>query len=154
MTYGLPYSNSSILLDEILQEKLQVEVQWDKEIKLPELKKKETPVYVKPPTGTTLTSNNEAKVSDDTILLGKLIKDTSRPISSFEDEEKFVTVEGRIFGLDVRELRKGKQLLSFKITDEKDSILCKVIKESDEIKELKGKKFKGKRQYSYGYFCP
>lgn len=52
---------------------------------------------------------------------------------------KFVTVEGRIFGLDVRELRKGKQLLSFKITDEKDSILCKVIKESDEIKELKGK---------------
>ncbi len=130
---------SSILLDEILQEKLQVEVQWDKDIKLPELKKKEVPVYVKPSVGTVAASNMEAKISDDTILLGKLIKDTPRPISSFEEEEKFVTVEGRIFGLDVRELRKGKQLLSFKITDEKDSILCKVIKESDEIKELKGK---------------
>ena len=90
------------------------------------------------------------KYLDDTILLGKLTKDTPRRISGFEDAEKFVTVEGRIFGLDVRELRKGKQLLSFKITDEKDSILCKVMKESDEIEELKGKikkgkKFKGKR---------
>lgn len=35
-----------------------------------------------------------------------------------------------MFGMDVRELKNGKQLLTFKITDDRDSILCKVIKEA------------------------
>ena len=73
-------------------------------------------------------------IGDETVLLGKKIKDAPRPIESFEEEEKYVAIEGRIIGLDVRELRNGKQALTFKITDEKDSISCKVIKTADEIK--------------------
>lgn len=129
---------ASILLDEIVQEKFTVQVQWDKGIKLPELKK-ETPIYIAVPQTPTANKVTEFKPADELIVLGKMIKENARPISSFTEEEKFVTVEGRIFGLDVRELKSGKQLLTFKITDENDSIMCKIIKEADEIKDVKGK---------------
>ena len=129
---------ASILLDEILQEKLTVQLQCDQAIKPPELQKREEPVVFVAAEAKAAVKPAE-KPGEEIVLLGKLIKDTPRPIESFEEEEKFVTVEGRIFGLDVRELKNGKQLLTFKITDDRDSITCKVIKEADEIKELKGK---------------
>lgn len=129
---------ASVLLDEILQEKLIVQLQCDQAIKPPELQQRtEQVAFTKPAAKAAV--KLEEKPSDEIVLLGKLIKDAPRPIESFEEEEKFVTVEGRIFGLDVRELKNGKQLLTFKITDDHDSITCKVIKEADEIKELKGK---------------
>ena len=96
------------------------------------------------------------KSEDELVVLGKLIKEREevRPIASFTDEEKFAVIEGRIFGTDVKELKNGKQLLTFKLTDDQDSIMCKVIKPADEIKELKGKlksvkalKVKGSIQY-------
>lgn len=135
---------ASILLDEMIQHRSQVRVLVDQDIKLPELKKNETtaqPAVYAPPTAVKSTEKQPEKSSaeDETVLLGKKIKDQPRPIESFMDEEKFVTIEGRIFGQDVRELKNGKQLLTFKLTDEQDSITCKVIKEADEIKELKGK---------------
>lgn len=131
---------ASVLLDEMMQEKLMVQLQWDKEIPLPEFKPKAAPAYVAPAAAAQPAAKaGESSAADEIVLLGKLIKDAPRPIASFEEEEKFVTIEGRIFGLDVRDLRKGKQLLSFKLTDENDSMLCKVIKDANEIKELKGK---------------
>ncbi|MBR4943788.1 MAG: PHP domain-containing protein, partial [Peptococcaceae bacterium] len=135
---------ASVLLDEMLQEKLIVRLEHDGAIKPPEIKKSEPQVYVAPaPSASSAQKPAESKpadaLADEIVLLGKLIKDSPRAIDSFEEEEKFVTVEGRIFGMDVRELKNGKQLLTFKITDDRDSILCKVIKEADEIKELKGK---------------
>ena len=134
---------ASVLLDEILQEKFIVRLEHDGAIKPPEIKKSEAPVLssaqVQPIVAKPLENKPAESLTDEIVLLGKLIKDTPRAIDSFEEEEKFVTVEGRIFGMDVRELKNGKQLLTFKITDDRDSILCKVIKEADEIKELKGK---------------
>ncbi len=131
---------ASILLDEMLHEKYIVRVQHDGDIKPPEIKKAEPVVYTTASSVPSAAANKPAEnLADEIVLLGKLIKDMPRSIDSFEEEEKFVTVEGRIFGLDVRELKNGKQLLTFKITDDRDSILCKVIKEADEIKELKGK---------------
>ncbi len=134
---------ASVLLDEMLQEKYQIRLQHDAAIKPPEIKKQEIPVQASSVSSAAPVSKPAdkpaASLADELVLLGKLIKDTPRAIDSFEEEEKFVTVEGRIFGMDVRELKNGKQLLTFKITDDRDSILCKVIKEADEIKELKGK---------------
>ncbi|MBQ5857937.1 MAG: PHP domain-containing protein, partial [Peptococcaceae bacterium] len=133
---------ASVLLDEILQEKFIVRLEHDGAIKPPEIKKTEPMAFAAPAQSSAPkpAENKPAEsLADEIVLLGKLIKDTPRAIDSFEEEEKFVTVEGRIFGMDVRELKNGKQLLTFKITDDRDSILCKVIKEADEIKELKGK---------------
>ena len=128
---------ASVLLDEILQEKFIVRLEHDGAIKPPEIKKSEAPVVsaaqVQPIVAKPLENKPAESLTDEIVLLGKLIKDTPRAIDSFEEEEKFVTVEGRIFGMDVRELKNGKQLLTFKITDDRDSILCKVIKEADEI---------------------
>ncbi|MBQ2035716.1 MAG: PHP domain-containing protein, partial [Peptococcaceae bacterium] len=134
---------ASVLLDEILQEKFIVRLEHDGAIKPPEIKKTEpqTAFAASVQSSTPKPAENKPaeSLADEIVLLGKLIKDMPRAIDSFEEEEKFVTVEGRIFGMDVRELKNGKQLLTFKITDDRDSILCKVIKEADEIKELKGK---------------
>lgn len=138
---------ASVLLDEILQERLQVRLVCDNTIQAPDIPKKDLlsssiVSFVSQKSEMQRVEMNESltgKLTDEIILLGKLIKDQPRPIDSFVGEEKFVTVEGRIFGVDVRELRKGKQLLSFKITDDRDSILCKIIKDADEIKELKSK---------------
>ena len=131
---------ASILVDEILGERCQVEVKCDDHIEIPELKKAPEPVYVAhSPEKKKETGAATSDVSDDLILLGKKIKDNGRAIADIIDEEKFVTIEGRMFGLDVRELRNGKHLLTFKITDENDSLICKVIKPAEEIKELKGK---------------
>ena len=132
---------ASALLDEIIQEKHIVRLQFDENIKLPEIKKQPDRIVFSPTIAAVKSNFDKATetTGDDTVLLGKKIKDAPRPIESFEEEEKYVAIEGRIFGLDVRELRNGKQALTFKITDEKDSIICKVIKTADEIKELKGK---------------
>lgn len=70
------------------------------------------------------------------IFLGKWIKEPARPVDSIVEEEKFVVLEGRVFGFDIKNLRNGKDLFTFKITDERNSITCKVIKEPDEIKSL------------------
>ncbi|MGM9525676.1 MAG: PHP domain-containing protein, partial [Peptococcaceae bacterium] len=132
---------ASILLEEILQERYTVHLQWDKAIKPPEIKKAEPCITTAPETkpAPSPTAKPAENLEDEIVILGKRIKDMPRAIESIEEEEKFVTIEGRMFGMDVRELKNGKQLLTFKITDDRDSILCKVIKEADEIKELKGK---------------
>lgn len=127
-------------LHHLLEIQLTVEVQWDKTIPLPKLKSVEAPVYRSPVShqaekSTTKKAGEEQKNQE--IIYGKWIKDAGRAISEIFEEEKFVALEGRLFGLEIKELKSGKQLLSFKITDEKDSMTCKVIKEPDEIKELK-----------------
>ena len=150
----------SVLLDEVTGHRYQVRLEHDEAIEKPELKPRTEPVYVqaqsKPVTDSKAAASDVKKPEDELVVFGKLIKerDEVRPIASFTDEEKFAVIEGRIFGIDIRELKNGKQLLTFKLTDENDSITCKVIKPADEIKELKGKlkgvkalKVKGSIQY-------
>ncbi|MBQ7025578.1 MAG: PHP domain-containing protein, partial [Peptococcaceae bacterium] len=151
---------ASILLDEMTGHRYQVVLAYDEAIEKPELKPCSTPVFAAAPSKSATNAKEQSgetkKPEDDLIVLGKLIKerDEVRSIASFADEEKFAVIEGRIFGTDVKELKNGKHLLTFKLTDENDSIMCKVIKPADEIKELKGKlksvkalKVKGSIQY-------
>lgn len=136
---------ASIILDEMTGHRYEVVLAHDEAIEKPELKPRTDPiVYTASPKSTSVLLTNVEKtgnVENELILLGKLIKEREevRAIASFTDEEKFAVVEGRIFGIDIKELKNGKQMLTFKITDENDSFLCKVIKPEDEIKELKGK---------------
>ena len=78
---------ASVLLDEILQEKLIVQLQCDQAIKPPELQQRtEQVAFTKPAAKAAV--KLEEKPSDEIVLLGKLIKDAPRPIESFEEEEK------------------------------------------------------------------
>lgn len=67
------------------------------------------------------------------VLLGKPIKDEPRIIREIVEEEKSVVVQGRVFNTDVRELKSGRTMITFDLTDLTDSITVKVFddKKSD-----------------------
>ncbi len=65
--------------------------------------------------------------SNSSLTIGYMIKDDVVPISHIQDEEKKVAVQGYVFNAETRELRSGRTLLTFKITDYTDSILVKIF---------------------------
>jgi len=66
------------------------------------------------------------------IRLGADIHDEPVPLSSITGEEKRVTVQGEVFGLETRETRNGSTLYQFFLTDRTDSILVKVFGKTKE----------------------
>ncbi|WNF35423.1 PolC-type DNA polymerase III [Bacillaceae bacterium IKA-2] len=65
--------------------------------------------------------------SGASLMIGSQIKDTIIPIETIQDEEKRVAIQGYVFFAETRELRSGRTLLQFKITDYTDSILIKIF---------------------------
>ena len=61
------------------------------------------------------------------IILGKTIKNDPVLLDQVIEEEKTVTVCGRVFGLDTRILKSGRKLVTFNITDLSDSIGVKIF---------------------------
>ena len=89
------------------------------------------------------------KVTEEGCILGKHIDTSPIKMSLLLGEDNDVTVEGYIFGTDYFESNKTNfKIITLKITDETDSIACKVFCNEDEeysrlCKELKvGKWFK------------
>ncbi|MEH7387909.1 PolC-type DNA polymerase III [Bacillus sp. JJ1521] len=68
------------------------------------------------------------------IAIGYTIKDDEdfKEISSILDEERRIAIQGYIFFAETRELRSGRTLLTFKMTDYTDSILVKVFSRDKE----------------------
>lgn len=66
----------------------------------------------------------------DKVWFGREIKSEAVPIKHLIEEEKSITVQGRIFDLSIRELRSGRTLVVFNITDNTDSITVKFFLES------------------------
>ncbi|WEK56152.1 MAG: PolC-type DNA polymerase III [Candidatus Cohnella colombiensis] len=82
------------------------------------------------------------------------IKDEPISITQVQDEEKKVTLQGAIFGLEKKELRTGSTLFQFNITDFTDSLNAKVFaKTKEDVKVLnllangKWVKIRGKVEY-------
>ncbi len=74
---------------------------------------------------------------DDRILYGKLIKDTTTPISELTEGMRNVAIAGQIFKQEERSLRTGKTLLTIYVSDQTSSIICKLfIKDMDEAKGI------------------
>ncbi|MCM2533425.1 PolC-type DNA polymerase III [Neobacillus pocheonensis] len=73
-------------------------------------------------------------VPDGPITIGLTIKDNSdfRSLIDIVDEERRVAVEGYIFDAETRELRSGRTLLTFKITDYTSSIMVKMFSRDKE----------------------
>ncbi|THE14506.1 PolC-type DNA polymerase III [Bacillus timonensis] len=68
------------------------------------------------------------------ITIGYTIKEDEdfKEISSILDEERRIAIQGYIFFAETRELRSGRTLLTFKVTDYTDSILVKVFSRDKE----------------------
>ncbi|WP_100404451.1 PolC-type DNA polymerase III [Bacillus solitudinis] len=75
---------------------------------------------------------SEDNASKQNLVLGYQIKDNPMPIEAIVDEERRVTVQGYVFFSETRELRSGRTLLTFKITDYTDSILVKMFSRDKE----------------------
>jgi DNA polymerase-3 subunit alpha (Gram-positive type) len=73
-------------------------------------------------------------VLDGPLMIGLTIKDDSefRSLIDIVDEERRVAVEGYIFDAETRELRSGRTLLTFKITDYTSSIMVKMFSRDKE----------------------
>ncbi|HPF82696.1 MAG TPA: PolC-type DNA polymerase III [Bacilli bacterium] len=87
------------------------------------------------------------------LIKGREITSDARPISEISYEGDNITIEAKIFGIDSRETPKIN-ILTLKVTDETDSIFCKVFERDNEkykqliknIKEGTWYKIKGKVQ--------
>ncbi|GAA4871850.1 PolC-type DNA polymerase III [Paenibacillus vulneris] len=66
------------------------------------------------------------------LMVGYEIKDPPVPIQMVQDEEKKVTLQGAVFGLEVKELRNGSTLFTFNITDFTDSMMIKAFAKTKE----------------------
>ena len=71
-------------------------------------------------------------------LLGRDIKEDPIKIKSLLGEDNNVTVEAKVFGIELFESSKTDfKIITLKITDESDSIYCKIfVREEDEYKRL------------------
>ncbi|MGI6038199.1 MAG: PHP domain-containing protein, partial [Limnochordia bacterium] len=70
------------------------------------------------------------------VLIGRGIKGEPRPIKEIVDEERSITIKGQVISLEVQELRSGRTLLTFDITDYTDSITAKIfLKDGEPVPE-------------------
>ncbi|MDR0270042.1 PolC-type DNA polymerase III [Paenibacillus sp.] len=66
------------------------------------------------------------------LQVGYDIKDQPVPMQEIQDEEKKITIQGAIFGLDSKELRNGSTLFMFNLTDFSDSLQMKMFAKTKE----------------------
>ncbi|MCA1066610.1 PolC-type DNA polymerase III (plasmid) [Rossellomorea sp. AcN35-11] len=66
------------------------------------------------------------------VTFGYQIKDEPISIETIQEEERRVTIQGYIFDSELRELRSGRTLLTFKVTDYTDSIVVKIFSRGKE----------------------
>lgn len=64
--------------------------------------------------------------------IGVSIHDEPVSIKQIQEEERRVTVQGKVFKVEMKELKSGRKLLTFNITDYTDSISCKCFARDNE----------------------
>ncbi|MCF6410605.1 PolC-type DNA polymerase III [Pseudalkalibacillus salsuginis] len=83
----------------------------------------------------------ENGIREERLKIGYGIKDEPVQIQSIVDEERKITVQGYVFDAETRELRSGRMLLTFKITDYTDSLLIKMFsRDKEDIPKLQSLK--------------
>ncbi|MBM7564651.1 PolC-type DNA polymerase III [Paenibacillus sacheonensis] len=98
-----------------------------------------------------------AEEGDVRLVVGYDIREEAVPIMNILEEEKKITVQGAVFGLEEKELRNGSTLFTFNVTDFTDSIAMKMFaKTKDDVKVLKqlanGKWVKARGRVEYDRF--
>ncbi|WP_408011001.1 PolC-type DNA polymerase III [Pseudalkalibacillus sp. A8] len=83
----------------------------------------------------------ENGIREEKLKIGYGIKDEPVQIQSIVDEERKITVQGYVFDAETRELRSGRVLLTFKVTDYTDSLLIKMFsRDKEDIPKLQSLK--------------
>lgn len=84
------------------------------------------------------------KASSSPLIFGRNIKEAAQPIREIEDEGRNIVAEGKIVACDTRELRSGRQLLTFDIADGSDGISCKTFfDDKEKFDKVAASVFKG-----------
>lgn len=128
---------------EVIKEIEEQDIKNEKKIEL-ELKKDEEEERAK--------EKEKKKEKPENLILGKEIKQESMTFAKFEElyAGDIIVLEGEVFKKEERDTSSGGQLVSFNITDFKDSISVKIfLKEGAEplkIKDGQYIKIKGKKQ--------
>lgn len=73
------------------------------------------------------TESHKKESQASPVIFGRNIKDEPQPISLVRDEGRNIVIEGQISAFEVRELRTGRFLLTFDISDNSDGIGGKVF---------------------------
>ena len=76
-----------------------------------------------------------ADEADKDIIVGRLIKAAPTPIADSLREGERAVIEGCMFNMDTRELKNGKFLITFDISDKTDSISVKLFADKNAIKK-------------------
>jgi len=123
-------------LEEVFGEKLAVSFKYNPSLKQAEIKPLSTVVPIEPPKPLANAKGAERKEKESKVLWGKVIKGQARPISEIVEEEPNVIILGKMLAFEVKELKTGRAILSFDLTDFEDSITCKLIRDLKEIEKL------------------
>lgn len=78
------------------------------------------------------------------LQIGYDIREQAVPLQQVQDEEKKITIQGTIFGLESKELRNGNTLFTFFITDFSDSLQLKMFAKNKEDLKIMGQLANGK----------
>lgn len=93
----------------------------------------------------------KAEPKETDLILGKEFNGEAIPLHEVQDEERQIIVAGEVFGIEYRQLKSGRQLLTFNLADKTDSISAKVFLnegvESLDLKEGKWFKIRGSVQF-------
>lgn len=74
---------------------------------------------------------NNSNRNGSKIIMGNKIKSEATEIKDLQSEERSVTIQGEVINLEIRELKSGRNLVIFAITDTTDSITAKVFEDKD-----------------------
>lgn len=106
---------------------------------------------------TSIEKEEEASKGSDAelkLMVGYDIREEAVPLQQIQEEEKKVTIQGMVFGLEAKELKTGTVLYSFNITDYTDSLAIKAFAKSKEDQKIyalitngKWLKLRGKVEY-------
>ncbi|MBM7694851.1 DNA polymerase-3 subunit alpha (Gram-positive type) [Peribacillus deserti] len=79
-------------------------------------------------------AKEDGAASEGPLLIGYRIKEDAdfRRLEHIVDEERRIAIEGYVFDAETRELRSGRTLLTFKVTDYSSSIMVKMFSRDKE----------------------
>lgn len=81
--------------------------------------------------------------ADPNLIFGRGIKGPVIKMSQVDINSGMVTIEGQILKTEQRELKSGRILVTFDITDSTSSVTCKLFPREDELEVIKEKLVKG-----------
>lgn len=98
----------------------------------------------------------KAKSDDPSVVYKRLVKQPLIKINEIMEEESIVCIEGKVFFMETRELKGGKTLVSFALTDYSGSMTTKIFLDPKDLEIIdlikKGKRYKVEGRVRYDTF--